>query len=69
MCYSSSRDFGRSYKKESDRVSETRVETKPEDRAELRTRRQGGLFWPFPRRRSERPVQEEPAVDRVDEKV
>ncbi|MDQ0756216.1 hypothetical protein [Arthrobacter sp. B3I4] len=69
MCYSSSKDFGRSYKKESDRTPEPRSETKREDRAELRTRKQGTLFWPFPRRRSERPVQEEPAVDRVEEKV
>ncbi len=68
MCYSSSKDFGRSYKKEFDRAPEPRAEAKPEDRSELRTQRQGMLFWPFPRRRSQRPAQE-PAADRVDEKV
>lgn len=68
MCYSSSKDFGRSYKKEADRTPEPRSEKKPEDRSELRTERQGMLFWPFPRRRTGRPAQE-PVVDRIDEKV
>ena len=68
MCYSSSRDFGRSYEKESAQKTETHRETKPEDRAEVRTHRQGMLFWPFTRRRSERTTKET-VVDRVDEKV
>ncbi|MET3811793.1 hypothetical protein [Arthrobacter sp. UYEF3] len=68
MCYSSNKDFGRGYEKESARKTETRGETKPEDRSELRHQRQGMLFWPFPRRRSER-ITKESVVDRVDEKV
>lgn len=68
MCYSSSKDFGRSYKNESDRTPKARPETKPEDRSELRTQRRGWLFWAFPGRREERRVQE-PVVDRTSEKV
>jgi hypothetical protein len=68
MCYSSNKNFGRSYEKETARKTETHSEAKPEDRSELRTQRQGMLFWPFPRRRSERPTKE-PVGDRVDEKV
>lgn len=68
MCYSSSKDFGRSYEKESAKKAETHRETKPEDRPEVRAQRQGMLFWPFPRRRSERTTKE-PVVDRVDERV
>lgn len=68
MCYSSNKDFGRSYKKESDRTPEPRAEIRPEDRSELRTQRQGMLFWAFPRRRGGRPAQE-PVVDRTSEKV
>jgi hypothetical protein len=68
MCYSSNKDFGRSYEKGSARKAEPRGETKPEDRSELRTQKQGMLFWPFPRRRSERTTKE-PVVDRIDEKV
>ncbi|MCX6500510.1 MAG: hypothetical protein NTU93_17200 [Arthrobacter sp.] len=68
MCYSSNKDFGRSYEKETARKTETHSEAKTEDRSELRTQRQGMLFWPFPRRRSERPTKE-PVVDRIDEKV
>lgn len=68
MCYSSNKDFGRSYKKESGRTPEPRAEAKPEDRSEPRAERQGMLFWAFPRRRSERTAQE-PVVDRTSEKV
>ena len=68
MCYSSTKDFGRSYKKEAERTPEPRRETKPADHSELRTQRQGMLFWPFARRRSE-PTVQEPVVDRIDEKV
>ena len=68
MCYSSSKDFGRSYEKESAKKPESHGERKPEDRPEVRTHWQGMLFWPFPRRRSERTTKD-PVLDRIDEKV
>jgi hypothetical protein len=68
MCYSSNKDFGRSYKEESHRETQPRGEMKPEDRSEQQAQRQGMLFWPFPRRRRERPAKE-PAAGRIDEKV
>jgi hypothetical protein len=71
MCYGYSKDFGRSYRKETDRRPEARQETpleSPEPRVKPQAKAQDYTFWAFPAwRRSPKP--HTPAAERSKESV
>ncbi|MFE8885817.1 hypothetical protein ACFYLX_08210 [Pseudarthrobacter enclensis] len=71
MCYGYSKDFGRSYKKETDRRPEARQETpveSPEPQVKPQAKAQDYTFWAFPAwRRTPKP--HTPAAERSKESV
>ncbi|HEY8699940.1 MAG TPA: hypothetical protein VIM08_03085 [Arthrobacter sp.] len=67
MCYSSSKDFGWGKRDEAYKAPEPQQE-KPPVRPEPHVTAREFTFWAFPRRRKT-PATQEPAVDRMHEKV